>query len=628
MAQYYVATTGDDSNPGTLASPFKTWQKGFFTVAAGDTLFIRGGVYTDMLGLYSGSYFGVRVSSHDGTALNLINVQAYTGETPILDCSSLAAYAGTHYGILLTNCDYWNIKGLLVRNVNEYTPNKLLYSGTAWEISDGTNITLDQCVVTTSMNGFTVSGTVTNLRYVNCDAHHCYDYYDTGGLANGFGGNMAAGSTISYDGCRAWSNSDDGWDCFAGHGYITFNNCWAWRNGKDVPTIGNGDGFKVGPPVPNVEESGIQRTLTNCLSWDNKLMGFDESMDVTSSMDMALYNCIAYSNGDYGFRFSAAPGTGVTTLRNNISYLNAVNYEGRARNITDHNTWSPSAPAISNADFVSVDSTGVDGARGENGELPVLDFLKLVSDSDMIDAGVDVGLPFEGVAPDLGAYEYVASAPPLPDILISNPFWHGFSNNTALDIDDNLYNTVVIGNQEWMVENLKTTHYADGTSIPNLTVDADWLAEDGTVGHDGAYCAYNNDLLNVPDYGLLYNSFTVDNSHGLAPSGWRVPSRDDFDILRNFIGDLPGVKLKEIGTAHWLDHANIGTDLYGFKAVGTGQRTTGASFYVIKQAGYLLASNNLGTKYIEVLSYDQSNFFETGVPYPQFGYPVRCVRDI
>lgn len=403
---YFVSTDGNDSNPGTFAEPFLTWQKGFTTVTAGDTLVIRGGVYTGMLGIYGSNYYGVRVSARDGTASDTIKVWAYPGETPVLDCSSLSAYAGIRYGILLTNCDYWNIKGLTVKNLVEYAANKTAYTGTGWEINDGTHIKLDQCVVTRSMNGFTVSGTVTALRYVNCDAHHNYDYYDDGGLANGFGGNMAATSTMFFDGCRAWANSDDGWDCYAGHGYITFNDCWAWRNGYDVPTQGNGDGFKVGPPDPNVEEAGVQRTLNNCLAWDNYLTGFDESMDVESSMDMVVYNCVSYRNvRDFGFKFSAAPGTGVTTLRNNIAYLNMYNYQGRERNVTDHNTWDAGAPTINAADFLSTDTTGVSGARGVGGSLPVLNFLKLAVGSDMIDAGVDVGLPFEGAAPDLGSYE-------------------------------------------------------------------------------------------------------------------------------------------------------------------------------------------------------------------------------
>lgn len=111
--------------------------------------------------------------------------------------------------------------------------------------------------------------------------------------------------------------------------------------------------------------------------------------------------------------------------------------------------------------------------------------------------------------------------------------------STIFDIDGNEYHTVIIGSQEWIVENLKVTKYADGTSIPNLTVDADWIAEDGSAGHDGAYCWYDNDIANKPDYGALYNWFAVDKKF----DDWFLPSYAEFGLLwlnlyNHGIGDL------------------------------------------------------------------------------------------
>lgn len=98
---------------------------------------------------------------------------------------------------------------------------------------------------------------------------------------------------------------------------------------------------------------------------------------------------------------------------------------------------------------------------------------------------------------------------------------------TLLDIDGNEYNTVIIGTQEWIVENLKTTHYADGVLIPNLTLDDDWIAEDGSVGHDGAMCYYDNDIVNKPVYGALYNWFAVDKKF----DNWFLPSENELDAM-------------------------------------------------------------------------------------------------
>jgi uncharacterized repeat protein (TIGR02059 family) len=218
----------------------------------------------------------------------------------------------------------------------------------------------------------------------------------------------------STRGCRSWSNSDDGYDNYGGAGYITYNDCWAWRNGLDCPTTGNGDGFKLGPDGSKTELPGNQRTLYNCISVDNSLMGFDESMSYETSMDMALYNNISYKNLDYGFRFQKAIGTGVTTLRNNISYKDRVAYEGRSRNVYDHNSWNSGSPAISDADFVSLDMTTLARPRKSDGSLPDTDFSRLKSTSKLIDAGIMIGLPFGGNAPDLGAFETSLTGTPAP----------------------------------------------------------------------------------------------------------------------------------------------------------------------------------------------------------------------
>jgi uncharacterized repeat protein (TIGR02059 family) len=410
---YYVAPTGNDSNPGTISQPWRTWQKGFSSISAGDILYIRGGTYTGMYG----SGHGVNISSRSGTSSNPITVTAYPGEIPVLDCASLSSSAGVNFGILMRSCNYWNIKGLTVKNVREYRNLHKSAGGSptaGWELGNCRDVTFELCNVAESGNGFTLNGTVYNIRYINCDAYRNYDYYDSGGLANGFNGNIRGNSTVSYKGCRAWANSDDGWDMYGGSGYFEYIDCWAYRNGKDVPTIGNGDGFKLGYDASQTDLPGFQRTLKNCISADNYLMGFDEGMDVGTSMDMVVYNCLAYKNvRDYGFRFYQPSGTGRATLKNNISYGNKVNYQGRSRNITDHNTWNSGAPSVSDADFVSTDMTQLLRPRKSDGSLPDIEFGRLKSGSRLIDAGINVGLAFLGSAPDLGAFESGVAASPV-----------------------------------------------------------------------------------------------------------------------------------------------------------------------------------------------------------------------
>jgi len=99
------------------------------------------------------------------------------------------------------------------------------------------------------------------------------------------------------------------------------------------------------------------------------------------------------------------------------------------------------------------------------------------------------------------------------------------------DIDGNSYKTVKIGEQIWMAENLKVTHYRNGDPIPNLTDENDWENTE-----QGAYCNYDNNEDNVETYGRLYNWYAVDDKRGLAPRGWHIPTDDEIKELEMHLG--------------------------------------------------------------------------------------------
>lgn len=123
----------------------------------------------------------------------------------------------------------------------------------------------------------------------------------------------------------------------------------------------------------------------------------------------------------------------------------------------------------------------------------------------------------------------------------------------VLDTDGNIYHTVVIGNQVWIVENLKTTRYNDGTSIPLVTGNTEWI----NLTTPG-YCWYDNDITNKETYGALYNWYAV-QTNKICPAGWHVPSDSEWTALTDFLGgeSTAGGKLKEAGTMHW-DSPNTG----------------------------------------------------------------------
>ena len=165
---------------------------------------------------------------------------------------------------------------------------------------------------------------------------------------------------------------------------------------------------------------------------------------------------------------------------------------------------------------------------------------------------------------------------------------------TINDVDGNEYNTVKIGDQVWMVENLKVTKYNDGTDIPLVTDITDW----GNLSTPG-YCWYNNDQATYGNtYGALYNWHTV-NTGLLCPTGWHVPSDAEWTTLTDFLGGASdaAIVLKDSTELFW-PIADVATNETGFTALPAGYRFNG-SFDNINIAGFWWSAteNILGGAY-------------------------------
>ncbi len=197
---------------------------------------------------------------------------------------------------------------------------------------------------------------------------------------------------------------------------------------------------------------------------------------------------------------------------------------------------------------------------------------------------------------------------------------------TVTDIDGNVYHTVTIGTQCWMLENLKVTHYRNGDSIPNVIDATAWSGLS-----TGAYCNYNNDSNNATTYGRLYNWYALDDSRKIAPAGWHLPSDAEWTQLTDYLGgeSVAGGKLKEIGTIHW-NSPNIGaTNETGFTALPGGDRHYSGQFRYMKNYGYWWSSSESDTS--NSLSRTLNFSFETigRYSYPKVcGFSVRCIKDI
>jgi uncharacterized protein (TIGR02145 family) len=198
---------------------------------------------------------------------------------------------------------------------------------------------------------------------------------------------------------------------------------------------------------------------------------------------------------------------------------------------------------------------------------------------------------------------------------------------TVTDIDGNVYHTIQIGTQIWMIENLKTTKYNDGTAIPLVTDNTTWknLSTPG-------YCWYNNDGSTFKNtYGALYNWHTV-NTGKLSPKGWHVPTDAEWEILVTFLGGdtIGGGKMKEAGTAHWLPPNKGATNSSGFTALPSGMR----SYFDGTFGGLGKSTNFWSSSEVDsiVFAYSRLLYPDTGYVYhaisnKKFGSSVRCLGD-
>lgn len=138
------------------------------------------------------------------------------------------------------------------------------------------------------------------------------------------------------------------------------------------------------------------------------------------------------------------------------------------------------------------------------------------------------------------------------------------------DYDGNIYKTVTIGSQVWMAENLKVTHYRNGDPIPEISIEADTL-------HFGASTTYESNQQLGATYGRLYNWYAVADIRRIAPDGWHIPTKQEWEILKNFLGTNAGGKIKEAGTAHWIGPNEGATNESGFTALPGGMYHSGES---------------------------------------------------
>jgi hypothetical protein len=377
----FAAPNGSSDAAGTLDDP-TTLASAVAKVSAGGTIYLRGGKYalTSTVGL-----------SKTGSSASPINLRSYPldAERPLLDFTNQASGGRG----LSVSGSYWHVYAIDVYNAGD----NCMYVG-------GSNNTIEFMTFSECEDsGLQLGGGAANNLVLNCDSYFNADASQ--GNADGFAAKLDVGSGNKFVGCRAWNNSDDGWDGYlrgADNVSTSHEDCWAIDNGKlKDGTLGSGDGngFKTG----GSDDKALSHNATyaRCISTGNVHDGFDHNSNRGS---VTMRNCAAHGNGN-NINFSTTNIAASLTIKNTISVGTNGSLTATTTDITN-NSWQNGLSAT-NADFVSTDVGLLKSKRQSDGSLPDIAYLKLASGSDLRNAGIDVGMPYSGSAPDLGPFESV-----------------------------------------------------------------------------------------------------------------------------------------------------------------------------------------------------------------------------
>ena len=403
-ATYYISPTGDDSTgDGSISKPYFTLNKVWTVIGAGDTVYLRGGTYA----------FNTQQSlkGKSGTSNNPIKIYAYQNEIPVLTKSdSYTAIAGIYF-----EGNYFHWKGMEITGFVQLNADLAVIYGmravaSSYNTFENFKVHGNGCGFSMANNLSTTVHCTGNL-FLNCDFYENQDpltsannYGNADGLSIAYIGITSDTNTIR--GCRFWWNSDDGIDLFYNDGVVIIEDCQVFYNGyipNTFNTGGDGIGIKLGDSSTDYSSS-LKRVVKNCLAVKNRRHGFGQN-GLYGIVEM--YNCTGYLNTGLSFSMGIHLGDFNIghTVKNCIAYGNTMNPNLGTSATSVTNSWQ-NGHVVNDADFVSVNHSLLLTARQADGSLPVTDFLKLASSSDLLNSGTVIpGIPYNGSAPDLGAYE-------------------------------------------------------------------------------------------------------------------------------------------------------------------------------------------------------------------------------